>query len=62
MSVVGNLKDKTENWTAGGVSLPSMITTEMRKGKETFVIEKALVKLDGAMFKLYEKERETWYL
>ena len=60
MSCIGNLKDKIENWTAGGVLLPSMITTEIRKGKETFVIEKALVKLDGDLFKIFDKERESW--
>ena len=55
MSIIGNLKDKVQNWTAGGVLLPSMITKEIRKGKDTFVIEKALVKLDGNMFKVFEK-------
>jgi len=54
MSIVGNLNEKPSNWTAGGVCLPSMINKEIRKGKEVFCIKKALVELDGPMFKFFE--------
>ena len=47
MSIIGNLKENPSEWTAGGVSLPSMINKEMRKGKPVFCIKKALVELDG---------------
>ena len=60
MSIVGNLKEESSKWTAGGVALPSMINKEMRKGKEVFCIKKALVELDQPMFKFFASEREAW--
>jgi len=60
MSTVSNLKDDPENWKVGGVSLPTMINIEKRKGKMVFCIKKALVELDGDMFKLYSSLRKKW--
>jgi diphosphate-dependent phosphofructokinase len=37
-----------------------MMGIERRHGKNKPVITKALVKLDGAMFKCYEKVRAKW--
>ncbi len=40
--------------------LAGLITVEMRKGKEEFVIEKSLVELDSPSFKLFAENRERW--
>lgn len=40
--------------------MTSMMTVERRNGKNKPVIEKALVKLDGAPFKAYERTRAEW--
>lgn len=40
--------------------LTGMITAEMRKGKEEFVIEKSLVSLDSPSFKLFAQNRDKW--
>ena len=37
-----------------------MMHIERRKGKDVPVIEKALVDLNGAMFKTYEAVRDKW--
>lgn len=37
-----------------------MMGVERRKGKDKPVITKALVELDGGMFKAYEAVREKW--
>jgi hypothetical protein len=37
-----------------------MMNIEHRKGNDVPVIKKALVDLDGPLFKLYEKNREAW--
>jgi len=63
MSVIKNVSDKkTKNWIAGGCSLMSMMNIERRKGKNVPVIKKALVELNGNMFKFYEIVRKTWML
>jgi len=38
----------------------TMMNIEHRKGKNVPVIKKALVELDGSLFKLYESKREEW--
>lgn len=40
--------------------LAGMITAEMRKGKEEFVIEKSLVDLKSPSFKVFAENREKW--
>ena len=61
MSCVKNLKDKNPaNWQAAGCPLPTMMGVERRKGKDVPVISKALVRLDGGMFKAYEAVRAKW--
>lgn len=37
-----------------------MMHVERRTGKDSVVIKKALVELDGDMFKSYEAVREKW--
>jgi diphosphate-dependent phosphofructokinase len=40
--------------------LVALVTTEMRKGKEEFVIEKSLVKTDSPAFMVFARNRERW--
>jgi len=61
MSVIRGLSDQNpEKWIPAGCPLMSMMNVERRKGKDVPVIKKALVELDGKMFRFYEKVRETW--
>lgn len=60
MSAVKKLVKPPKNWQPCGVPLTMMMNIERRKGKEKPVIKKALVKLDGAPFKVLEKNRDTW--
>jgi diphosphate--fructose-6-phosphate 1-phosphotransferase len=61
MSCIQNLKDQDpSNWIAAGCPLPTMMHLERRKGKDVPVIKKALVDLDGDMFKSYVAVREKW--
>ena len=63
MSCVKNLKERDYNkWIAAGCPLPTMMHVERRKGKEVPVIKKALVELEGPIFKAYESIREKWAL
>ena len=39
-----------------------MMNIEKRHGKNVPVIKKALVELDGPLFKLYDEKREEWAL
>ncbi len=43
-----------------GLPLAGLITVEMRKGKEEFVIEKSLVKLESPSFKIFAQNRDKW--
>lgn len=61
MSCIKNLTDKNPaNWTAAGCPLPTMMGVERRHGQDKPVISKALVRLDGGMFKAYEAVRDMW--
>jgi pyrophosphate--fructose-6-phosphate 1-phosphotransferase len=40
--------------------LTGLVTAEMRKGKEEFVIEKSLVDLSSPSFKLFAQNRDRW--
>ncbi|NQY75505.1 MAG: 6-phosphofructokinase [Candidatus Margulisbacteria bacterium] len=42
------------------IPLSSLIHTEKRHGKETLVIEKALVELDSPAFKYFDAKRDKW--
>lgn len=57
---VKNLTQPADEWVAGGVPVTSMLCVEMRKGKPTAVIQKALVDLDGGPFGLFARNREKW--
>ena len=62
LSSVKNLTEAPENWVAGGVPLTMMMNMEKRHGHMKPVIQKALVRLDGPVFKKLEQNREIWAL
>ena len=60
MSSVRNLTAPAAEWLAGGVPITMMMNMERRHGKMKPVIQKALVQLDGAPFRYFEKNRVDW--
>jgi pyrophosphate--fructose-6-phosphate 1-phosphotransferase len=60
MSSVRNLTAPAEQWIAGGVPVTMMMNMERRHGAMKPVIQKALVRLDGAPFKAFAAQREDW--
>lgn len=62
ISSVKNLTKPANQWSAGGVPLTMMMNMEKRHGELKPVIQKALVKLDGPVFKKLEANRENWAL
>jgi pyrophosphate--fructose-6-phosphate 1-phosphotransferase len=59
---VQNLTKGADEWVAGGTPVTMMLNMEIRKGKPTPVIKKALVELDGKPFVHFAKNREAWAL
>lgn len=62
LSSVRNLTAPASQWIAGGIPLTMMMNMEKRHGEMKPVIQKALVKLDGPVFKRLEENREDWAL
>lgn len=62
LSSIKNLTQNSDKWIAGGVPLTMMMNMEKRHGEFKPVIQKALVKLDGPVFKKLEANREDWAL
>ena len=60
LSSVRNLTAPASEWVAGGIPLTMMMNMEKRHGEMKPVIQKALVKLDGPVFKQLEDNREDW--
>ncbi len=60
LSSVRNLTAPAENWIAGGIPLTMMMNMEKRHGEMKPVIQKALVKLNGSVFKQLQDNREDW--
>ena len=60
MSSVRNTTAPAEEWIAGGVPITMMMNMERRHGEMKPVIQKALVKLDGAPFKSFAAQRDRW--
>ena len=60
MSSVRNTTAPAEEWIAGGVPITMMMNMERRHGEMKPVIQKALVKLDGAPFKTFAAMRDQW--
>ncbi len=62
LSSVKNLSAPASEWVAGGVPLTMMMNMEKRHGEFKPVIKKALVELNGPVFKELERNREDWAL
>ena len=60
LSSVKNLTAPADEWVAGGVPLTMMMNMERRHGEMKPVIKKALVELDGPVFKKLADNREDW--
>jgi pyrophosphate--fructose-6-phosphate 1-phosphotransferase len=60
MSSIRNLTKDSDKWIAGGIPITMMMNVERRHGEDKSVIQKALVKLDGAPFIELVKNREKW--
>ncbi len=60
MSSVRNTTAPAAEWIAGGVPITMMMNMERRHGEMKPVIQKALVRLDGAPFKEFAAKRATW--
>ena len=60
MSSVRNTTAPAEEWIAGGVPITMMMNMERRHGEMKPVIQKALVRLDGAPFKAFAAVRDIW--
>ena len=60
LSSVRNLTAPASQWIAGGVPLTMMMNMEKRHGEMKPVIQKALVRLDGPVFKQLQDNREDW--
>lgn len=60
LSSIKNLTQSADKWSAGGVPLTMMMNMEKRHGEMKPVIQKALVELNGPVFKKLESNREDW--
>ena len=60
MSSVRNLTKPSVQWLAGGIPITMMMNMERRNGKMKPVIQKALVRLDGAPFQKFASQRDDW--
>ena len=60
MSSVRNLTKPSVQWIAGGIPITMMMNMERRNGKMKPVIQKALVRLDGAPFQKFASQRDDW--
>ena len=60
MSSVRNTTKPASEWIAGGVPVTMMMNMERRHGEMKPVIQKALVRLDGAPFKYFAAHRDEW--
>ncbi|MDR2139897.1 MAG: diphosphate--fructose-6-phosphate 1-phosphotransferase [Tannerella sp.] len=60
MASVRNTTAPADQWIAGGIPITMMMNMEKRRGEDKPVIQKALVKLDGAPFKAFAAARDLW--
>ena len=60
MSSVRNLTKPSVQWVAGGIPITMMRNMERRHGAMKPVIQKALVRLDGAPFQKFASKRDVW--
>lgn len=62
ISSLRNLTKPSVQWLAGGVPISMMFNMERRHGQMKPVIQKALVRLDGAPFQRFAAKRDAWAL
>jgi pyrophosphate--fructose-6-phosphate 1-phosphotransferase len=62
MSSVRNLVKPAVQWIAGGIPITMMMNIEHRNAADKPVIQKALVRLDGAPFLKFASKRDEWAL
>ncbi len=60
MSSIRNLTKPSVQWIAGGIPVTMMMNIERRNGADKPVIQKALVRLDGAPFQKFAAQRDDW--
>ncbi|MDR3267531.1 MAG: diphosphate--fructose-6-phosphate 1-phosphotransferase [Tannerella sp.] len=60
MASVRNTTAPAGQWVAGGIPVTMMLNMEKRHGEMKPVIQKALVKLDGAPFRAFAANRDAW--
>lgn len=60
LSSIKNLTQSADKWIAGGTPLTMMMNMEKRHGDFKPVIQKALVKLSGSVFKRLDENRLDW--
>ena len=60
MSSIRNTTAPAAEWIAGGIPITMMMNMERRHGEMKPVIQKALVDLEGAPFKAFAANRDTW--
>ena len=60
LSSIKNLTKPASEWVAGGVPITMMMNMEKRHGEMKPVIQKALVDLNGPVFKKLQDNREDW--
>ena len=60
MSSIRNLVKPAVQWIPGGIPITMMMNMERRHGEMKPVIQKALVRLDGAPFLKFASQRDEW--
>ena len=60
MSAVRNLVKPAVQWIPGGIPITMMMNIERRNAEDKPVIQKALVRLDGAPFRKFASLRDDW--
>jgi len=60
MSRVFDLEKQPENWGAGGVPITMLLNYERRHNRWKPVIKKALVDIDGPVFRYFRARRNDW--
>ena len=60
LSSVRDLVRPSVQWRAGGVPITMMMNIERRNNEDKPVIQKALVRLDGAPFQKFAEQRDQW--
>jgi len=62
MATISDLQKPAESWIPGGYPLSGMVGIERRDGKNKPVITKALVDINGPVFRSFAAQRSEWRL